>query len=331
VLAGAYQALPIGITVEGANILTRSMIIYGQGAIRCHPFVQQEMRAAAGKDVRSFDAAFFGHVGFVFEGAARAFVHGLTGARFVEAPAHPFRREMQALARYSGAFALISDVAMATLGGTLKRREMLSGRFADALSWMFLASAVLKRFRDDGEPAADRHVAEWSMQHALHEVERALRGILDNLPGRLVAKALALCVFPFGAHRRPPSDAQSSAVAKALLDGGELRERLTRGIYLPPRGSMGLGQLEHSLALLVAARPLRAKLKEARSRGEIARGPGELEAAVQKGILTEAQAQQVRSAEQAQHEAILVDAFGEIRRASRSKSSESSALESSRR
>ncbi|MCA8961941.1 MAG: acyl-CoA dehydrogenase, partial [Planctomycetes bacterium] len=170
ILGGAYRSLPIGITVEGANILTRTMIIFGQGALRCHPFAQHEIRAAATRDVPEFDRAFFGHVGFVFQNAARALVHGLTGGLLASSPiGGPLSAYYQGIGRMSAAFAIAADVAMGTLGGALKRMERLTGRLADTLSWMYIASACLEKFRIDGRPERDEVFVKWVCEHALYE------------------------------------------------------------------------------------------------------------------------------------------------------------------
>ncbi len=313
ILAGSYQAIPIGITVEGANILTRTMIIYGQGAIRCHPWVQKEMAAVAARDASAFDRAFFGHVGFVFQGAARSLLLGLSGGALA-APVHPrldpFLRQ---LTRYSAAYALVSDAAMATLGGTLKRKEKINGRFADALAWMFLASATMKRFVDEGEPERDREVLQWSMEHALYEVERALVGILDNLPNRLAAAALRPVVFPLGARRRPPSDHLGGRVARALLGQSELREALSRDIFVGPADEPGLGHLDETVRLQAHSEEARKKLKEALKSGRVPRGPEVLVHAVREGVLREEEAAAIRAADEARNEAIAVDSFGDVR------------------
>jgi acyl-CoA dehydrogenase len=225
ILSSQYQSVPIGITVEGANILTRSMIIYGQGAIRCHPFVLEEMQSVALKDLNRFDRAFWGHVAFVISNVFRSLVLGLTDGALASVPHRSLsskgggkesasgapissftRAQMRRITRMSAAFALVSDSAMAVLGGQLKRREKISGRLADSLAWLYLGSAALKRFHDDGESARDRPFAEWATEHALYEVQTALRRILDNFPNRPAAWGLRLLVFPFGARYRPPSD-----------------------------------------------------------------------------------------------------------------------------
>ncbi len=311
-LARAYTAAPIGITVEGANILTRSMIIYGQGAIRCHPHVREEMKALADGDLARFDRAFFGHIGSVLTNTARAFLLGLTGARLARSPVRgPLARFLRQLSRMSTAFALVSDAAMATLGGQLKRREKLSGRLADALAWLYLASASAKRFWDEGQSERDRPLLEWVGRHALHQIQDALCGILDNLPNRFAARALRWVVFPLGARYRPPSDALGAQVARALLEDREERLRLTRDIYVPPPHEPGLGRLEAALDKVVEALAVEAKIRDALRAGRIDRAPGDtlVELAREADVITEEDCQRIRAADAARDEAIQVDAF----------------------
>src|SRR5262245_20942026 len=312
VLGRVWDAVPVGITVEGANILTRSMIIYGQGAIRCHPFALDEVRAAADGDVAAFDRAFFGHLRHVLRSAARSALLGLSGGRLErDAPAGPTRRFAQRLSRTSAAFAGVSEACMASLGGALKRREMLTGRLADALAWMYLASASLKRFRDDGELSGDWPFCAWACEHALCEVEGALDGVLRNLPLRPLAWALRPLVFPLGRRERGPLDARTSAVAKALLDDAEARERLTAGIYAPPRDELGLGRLEAALAEATEALSVEAKLRDAVRRGVLPRLPGAdlARAGLAAGVISPAELDALVAAERAREEAIQVDAF----------------------
>ncbi|HVS10067.1 MAG TPA: acyl-CoA dehydrogenase [Planctomycetota bacterium] len=312
VLAQAYQSIPTGITVEGANILTRSLIVFGQGAIRCHPYVQAEMAAAEARDSAAFDRAFFGHVNLVFRNAARSLVLGLSGGAFASAPlSGPAARYVRDLTRLSAAFALCADFAMATLGGSLKRKENLSGRLADALAWLYLASGALKRFVAEGQPARDLSALRWSLQHALHQVQEALRGLLANLPSRPAAAILRVLVFPLGARIAPPSDGLSSRLAREILDGGELRLALTSHLYVPPPDEPGLGKLEHALHLVLAARGARTKLKDAVRAGQLERAdePALAEAGVRVGVITERERQIVLAAETARAEAIAVDSF----------------------
>ncbi len=312
ILARAYQAVPIGITVEGANILTRSMIIYGQGAIRCHPYVQAEMQAVAESDVDGFDRAFFGHVGFVVSNVVRSILLAVSGARLAGAPiGGPTAKYFRRLSRMSAAFTVVSDTAMATLGGRLKRREKISGRLADALAWMYLAASALKRFIDDGQPLRDLPFVQWGSDHALYQIQTALLGILDNLPNRTAAIALRPVLFPFGARFRPPSDGVGAAVARELLEDREARLHLTQDIYIPPPDEPGLGRLEAALDHAVAALAVETKLRDAVRAGQLDKAPGDelLEAALAAGIITADERQQVISADQVRNEVIRVDAF----------------------
>lgn len=311
-LSGVYRAVPIGITVEGANILTRSMIIYGQGAIRCHPFVQQEMRAVADRDLRRFDRCFFGHVGFVFGNMARSVLLALTGGRLaVASPSPRLRRYLGQLTRFSASFVLVSDFAMATLGGMLKRREKISGRLADALAWLYIGSAVLKKFHDEGYPERDRWVLRWSMEHALFQIQEALRGILDNLPSRPAAWLLRPLVFPWGARHRPPDDRVGAAVARMLLEDREGRLALTRDIFIPASDEIGLGRLEAALDRAVEARRVETKVRDAVRAGKLDHAPGDLllKQAMTAGYISREEYEQARAARDIRDEIITVDAF----------------------
>jgi acyl-CoA dehydrogenase len=313
VLASAYAAVPVGITVEGANILTRSLIIYGQGAIRCHPYVQREMAALARRDLVEFDSAFFGHLGHVVSTVGRAFLDGLTGGAFEGAPVGgPARPLFGRLSHLSAAFALTSEAAMATLGGTLKRRERLSGRLADALANLYLASATLKRFVDEGQQKRDLPLLRWACAWTFHETETALAGVLDNLPNRAAAVLVRLAAFPLGFRAKPPSDRLSSAVARSLLDDKSLRLALTADVYVPPFTEGSLGRLEAAYAKTTAAQPIDRKIKEAvRARRIPAHSDPEalLAAAVSAGVIQEDEKQLWREADAARRDAIQVDAF----------------------
>ena len=312
ILGRPFVGVPIAITVEGANILTRSLIIYGQGAVRCHPFVLDEMQAIQERDAERFDRAFFGHVGFFFRNGVRALWLALTGARLVRVPTTgPAARTMRSLTRYSAAFALVSDGAMATLGGGLKRREKISGRLADALAWLYLGSAALKRFHDAGAPARDRPLLEWSCRHAMAKVEEALGGALDNLPNRPAAWLLDRLVFPLGRRMRPPRDDLGRAVARSLLDGGEARLQLSSDIFVPARDEDGLGRLEAALAAVVSAQPAERKIRDAVRAGRLADASDDelATAAHAAGVIDDDELARVSEATAARDRAIQVDAF----------------------
>lgn len=311
-LAYAYQALPIGITVEGANILTRSMIIYGQGATRCHPYVQHEIRAIAAGDLDAFDRAFFKHIGFTASNALRSFLLGITDGLIGRGYGRGLvRRHLKRFTRLSAAFALTSDLALATLGGKLKRREKLSGRLADALAWMYLGSAALKRFHDTAMPQRDRPFVEWAARYALYQVQEALRGVLDNFPHRPAAWLLRWLIFPLGARYRLPSDTLGGEVARELLEDRQARLALTSDIFVPGPNEPGLGRLEAALDHAVEALKVETKIRDAIRAGRLDRAPGDmiLEEAQRAGVITDLEALAVMAADAIRDEVIQVDAF----------------------
>ncbi len=315
-LARGYQAVPIAITVEGANILTRSMIIFGQGAIRGHPYVLKEIAATHDTDKRraltDFDAAFFGHVSFVVSNFARTLWMGFTRALFIGVPgdAHT-RRYFQQLTRLSSAFALSADAAMFVLGGSLKRRERLSARLGDILSWLYLSSAVLKRYEDDGRPAEDLPFLHWAMQNALYQIQTAFYGIFDNLPNRFVAVALKYIIFSYGREFELPRDQLGQAVVRTMLEPGPARGRLTQGVFIPKNEDEAIGTLEAALRAVIEAEAVEAKLRGAARAGTInARFADELaQQAVAKGVITQAESAVLDRAHALRRKVIMVDDF----------------------
>lgn len=307
-----YNAIPIGITVEGANILTRSLIIFGQGAIRCHPYVLDEMQAAQSGEVKAFDAAFFGHIRHIMSNAIRSVLLALSGGHFVASPVSGFEKKYyQSLARYSAAFAVIADISLGTLGGALKRKEYLSGRLSDAFAWIFLASAALKDFHDKGRPDNQKALLEWTCSNALKETEEALIGVLANLPNRIAAGLACVLTFPLGARRTALTDKQINAVAEAVITDPEVRQALSGDIYAPASSSPGLGALENAYVHILEAAPARAKLEQARRDGKLTKGniADMVQAAVSSDILTEAEATLIQQAEKVRDSVIQVSNF----------------------
>jgi acyl-CoA dehydrogenase len=311
----AYQAVPISITVEGANMLTRSLIVYGQGAIRCHPFVLAEMRAAGNPDraqaVHDFDRAFFGHVGFTVSNAVRAFWFGLTNARFASGPCGPLHRTGQRMTRLSAAFSFVSDIAMLSIGGALKRKEKISARFADVLSFLYLASAVMKRYEDDSRPADDLPLVRWVTDYCLHEAEKTLVVILKNFPNRWLAWLVAGLVYPTGRRHPVPSDAMGQAAAQLLLAPSATRDRLTAGIYVSRDPKDILGRLEDALPKVIAAEALEKKLDKLVAQQPLLHGnrAAQIAAAQAAGIVNMDEAELLRAAHAARSAVIAVDDF----------------------
>lgn len=317
VIGRAYQALPISITVEGANILTRSLIIYGQGAMRCHPYVFKEVKALAEKDKakasRDFDQALFGHIGFSFSNAVRSLLLALTRGRLAPAPVSDesaiyFRK----LSRISASFAFASDIAMLVLGGSLKRREKLSGRLADVLSNMYLASCTLKHYQDQGRHKEDLPMVKWVCETTLYRSQVALDELIRNFPNRLAAGFMRLMIFPIGRHQRLPKDKLGHKLASLLLDPSEARDRLTKGIYISTDEDDATGRMEIGMDKVIAAEDASRKLRKADIGYQIAALSGReeiLKEGVRRGAIDEQEAELIRVANGARQAVIRVDDF----------------------
>ncbi len=275
-LARAYQQLPVGITVEGANILTRSLIIFGQGAVRCHPYLLAEMQAVRDSDetrgMQAFDKAFWSHARHTVFNALRAFWHALSGSLLVRVDANvaagtrPYYRQ---ITRCSAAFAVIADAAMLTLGGSLKFRESLSGRLGDVLSQLYIASAILKRYEDQGRQPEDAALVHWGVQDALYRAELALDGVLRNFPNLAVRLLLRVIALPLGRWNSPPSDALGRQVARLVTRPGNPRDRLTQNCHIPADEHDPVAAIEAALRATLAAEPAEKKLRKYRKSGKL--------------------------------------------------------------
>ena len=279
-LGRAYQQLPIGITVEGANILTRSLIIFGQGAIRCHPYVLKEMHAAQSPDSHQalidFDAAFMGHMRYSLRNGLRALAQGWTGGRCigVQADVAPAARPYYAaVTRYSTALAVTADMAMLVLGGDLKRREKISARLGDVLAQLYLTCATLKRYEADGRPLEDEALMRWGAEDALMRMRDAFVGLLENFPNRAVAAALRFILFPFGVPGKVPSDKLGGQIARILTEPGAARDRLTANCHLPQGINEPIGALEQALSATLAAEPIDTKVRNFEKSGRMQNHP----------------------------------------------------------
>ena len=264
-IARGYQGAPVAITVEGANILTRSMIIYGQGAIRCHPYVLAELSAASNKDeqqaLNDFDHALFGHVGFAISNICRSVWFSFTGSYALSAPYNDeTRRYYQLMTRFSSNLAMLSDIAMLTLGGDLKRRERISARLGDILSFLYLASATLKRYNDEGRQSADLPFVQWALEDSLYNIQQAISELISNFPNKIVAKMLTAIILPLGCNLKKPSDATDHKVAKLMQYHNESRTRLGQGQYLTREPENVLGQLEQTLEDIITCEPIFDKI-----------------------------------------------------------------------
>jgi acyl-CoA dehydrogenase len=316
-LQSAYQMVPVGITVEGANILTRTLITFAQGALRSHPYLYREIQAAQNADsergLDAFDAAFGDHVAFSVSNACGAFFHNVTGGLFAPAPdksfdtAHWYRQ----LARCSRSFAFVADLTVASLGGSLKMKQKLSGRLADALSELYILACVLKRYEDDGRLSSDRTFVDLAAMNGLYRFQEALRGVVDNFPVAPARWAMRVVAFPLGNPYRPAPDYLGHRAVKLVLDAPEVRDRLTRYIYVSKDPDDPTGLLEVTLKKAVAAEDAERKLERAIRAGTLRRyhGIDWIGEAMAQGIVTESEGQQLRELEALTARVIAVDHF----------------------
>ena len=314
-LGRGYQGAPIAITVEGANILTRNMMIYGQGAMRCHPYVLTELLAANNPDkeqgLKEFDSALFGHVGFAISNFFRSVWFSLTGARLAGSPfmdeTSQYYRSMQ---QYSTNMAFLSDVAMGVLGGELKRRERVSARLGDLLSYLYLASCVLKRFDDEGRRSEDLPLMHWAMQDCMFKLETALEELLNNFPNKWLGKGLKLIIMPFGKRFEKPSDELDHAIATILQTPSDARTRLGKGQFMSRKPGMLMGDLEQTLENVIACEPLYNKVcKAAKERYPFTNLDMIAAKGLELDVLTEVQAELLRVCEAGRLRTINVDDF----------------------
>jgi acyl-CoA dehydrogenase len=315
-LARIYQSIPISITVEGANILTRNMIIFGQGVIRGHPYLLQEIKAAENNDrdagLKEFDKAFFGHAGFILSNIVRTILLAVTGSRIAKTAGSPYSGTyFQHLTRMSSAFTLTADITLIMLGSALKRKERLSARLADALSYMYLASAVLKRFEDDGAQEADLPLLHWSCRFSLYKVQESLLGLYENYPNRIAGCILRRIVFPYSKPFKQPSDMLDGSVAKTVLSPSDTRDRLTEGIFIPDNTDEPLGRIEKALTRVIAAEQLEKKIQKAVKSETVKKGfmEDELEEALNIGVINNEEAGIIRAEMKIRKEVVRVDDF----------------------
>jgi acyl-CoA dehydrogenase len=316
ILAHTYTGMPIGITVEGANILTRTLMVFGQGAIRCHPYAFHEMDAIEKNDVARFDRAFFGHVGHVIRNATRAVLLSLSRGWLarspVQGPTAPYWRK---LAWASASFSLLADVAMGTLGGDLKRKEKITGRFADIFSSMYLLTATLRHFEARGRRKDEVPLMRFAAEDQLARMQRAWEGLMQNLPlpfgGSLLLQGPIALFSRLNRWSAGPSDRDGSKVARLLLTPGDERSGLLHTVFVGTDAARGLARLERAMVLAAEAEPILRKIKDAiRSKTLPRRTPAELvETAQEKGVITAEEGALLARAEEARRDAVEVDSF----------------------
>jgi len=310
-LGRGYEGAPISITVEGANILTRSLIIFGQGAIRCHPYVLKELESIRDNDRKAFDRAIWGHGSLFVANFVKTLTYSFTGGRLTSAPKGFTRRYYQLINQYSANLVFLADFSMMTLGANLKRKESLSARLGDVLSYLYLISCVLRRFEHDGEPAADRPLVDWSCQYLFHKAELAIQGLIVNMPMKSARMFLKTVVQPFGLKRAYPSDRLGQKLAKMMITPNETRDRLTHLVFKEALETCPIGKVEETFNMLCSVEALERTVSQAQKAGKLhALGVLELVSeAESKGVLTAEEAKLLYQAETARLNVIAVDDF----------------------
>lgn len=317
ILAHAHMAVPVSITVEGANILTRNLIVFGQGAIRCHPYILQEIELLSSPEnpekVRKLDRILLSHVGYLMCNVSRTLWSGLTGGRFLSTPVEgPMAYYYRQLTRMSSALALLSDVCMMLLGGTLKRKERISARLGDILSQLYLASAVLKYYQDHGQPTSDNPYVIWSIETCLHHIQMTCDDLLNNFPVKGLGKILLWIIFPFGISYRKPKDRLYHKIVTLMLSPSPLRDRLSRLCYVGKNMQEPLQRLDVALSQVQKIDPIWKKFQTAVRKGTVPR-QGSFEertqSALKTGVLTQDEANSLFDFEALYKEVIKVNEF----------------------
>ncbi|MCW8334020.1 acyl-CoA dehydrogenase [Vibrio paucivorans] len=316
-LTSAYLGVPVAITVEGANILTRNLMIFGQGATRCHPYVLKEMEAAANPDekegAKEFDKLLFKHIAHATKNTFGAFGAALTGSRFIKADmSGPTQRYYKDMTRLSRALAVSADFAMLTLGGDLKRKEMISARLGDGLSYLYMASAVLKKYEDEGRQQQDLDYVHYAIQHCLHNGAKSLQEAYTNFPQKAVGRLLKVLIFPLGNHFAKPSDDLSVKLAESLMTPGAHRDRLTHLCYVGKDEDDSVGLMEQAFLAMYGIKNIERKMFKAAKEGKVARkGPltDRLQQALDADVISQEEVDKVLAADKLRYKAIQVDHF----------------------
>jgi len=318
IIGRIYQSIPISITVEGANILTRSMIIFGQGAMRSHPNILKLINTTQidnpQQAIKRFDQLLFRQIRFVTSNFARTLFAGLSNAKFILSPVKTREKiYYQQLSRMSSAFALLSDVFMATLGAQLKRKEKISGRLGDILSELYIASAVLKHYQNQGAHPQDYELVQWSCEDSLNRIENSIEGLLQNYPIKVIGWILKKVIFPYGKQYAASTDKLGSEIANKILEPCPTRFRLTQDIFIPHNTDDPLGRIESALTRVIAAEPIEKYIYEGIKKGLLTKAPQStlLERAVIQRIITPEQADIVKAADKARRDVIMVDEFSQ--------------------
>ncbi|KTD34732.1 acyl-CoA dehydrogenase [Legionella moravica] len=303
-----YQGVPISITVEGANVMSRNLLIFGQGSMACHPYIRDEFYAVAGENKEAFSEVIWKHIHYFMQNLAKTVCSAWTGGIFISVPDNSMKREYKRLARLSHAYAWLADLSLIYLGGDLKRRERVSARLADGMSYLYMAMAVLRNVQMNQDHPDEQLHAKWAVSYCFYHAQKSMISLCHNFPSRLLGFVARLLAFPFGQTMQYPSDKLDQKLAKLMTGNNNYRDRLKKIIFLSGDPKQPIDRMEHALQLIIQTEGLTAKVNDLK-RFKFGKLKDKLQEKVEKGELNQQEMNELLAVEDARWEAILVDEF----------------------
>jgi acyl-CoA dehydrogenase len=307
-LSNHYQGIPISITVEGANIMSRNLLIFGQGSMACHPFVRKEFYAVAKEDKAAFRELIWQHITYFLHNFSKTVCTAWTGGRFISAPASPLKREYQRLARMSYAFAWLADLSLIYLGGDLKRKERLSARLADGMAYLYMAMAALRNCQQHQEHADQQVHATWAVSYCFYHAQKSLIEFCNNFPVRSIGFVIRMLAFPWGQSMRYPSDKLDHKLSRLMTENNDYRASIIKSMYLSGDASQPIDKMEHALQLILKHADLYKKVSDLK-RYTFANLKEKLAEKVLSGSITQQEMDTLVAMERARWDAMQVDEF----------------------
>lgn len=307
-LSNFYMGVPISITVEGANIMSRNLLIFGQGSMACHPFIREEFYAVSSENREAFRGVIWRHIAYFLQNMAKSICSAWSGGIFICAPKSPMKREYQRLARLSHAFAWLADLSLICLGGDLKRKERLSARLADGMSYLYMAMGVLRSVELNQDNKEEQAHAQWALRYCYYHAQKSMLQFCLNFPSKLLGRFMRLIAFPFGQTMHAPSDKMDNKLAQLMITNNHYRERIKQYIYLSGDEKQALDRVEHTLQLIIDTDDLFKKVADLR-RFKGAKFREKLEEKVAKQEISPEERDKILMVEHARFDAVLVDEF----------------------
>ena len=307
-LTSFYQGVPISITVEGANVMSRNLLIFGQGSMACHPYIRDEFYAVAGENKEAFGEVIWKHIQYFMQNLAKTVCSAWTGGIFISAPDNSMKREYKRLARLSHAYAWLADLSLIYLGGDLKRKERVSARLADGMSYLYMAMAALRNVQMNQDHPDEQIHAKWAVSYCFYHAQKSMIALCHNFPSRVLGVVARLLAFPFGQTMQYPSDKLDQKLAKLMTGNNNYRDRVKKYIFLSGDPKQPVDRMEHALQLIIQTEGLNAKITDLK-RLKFGKLKAKLQEKVEKGELNQQEMSDLLAVEDARWDAILVDEF----------------------